>query len=50
MLESPQLPFDVKERPKATGNLWEPSSKIPVTVPVPMPVVVVRIEGAVHGA
>jgi hypothetical protein len=43
--ESPQLPLDTKQRPKATGDLWEPSSKIPVTVPVPMPVVVVRIEG-----
>jgi Initiator Replication protein len=43
--ESPQLPFDTKQRPRATGDLWEPSGKIPVTVPVPMPVVVVRIEG-----
>src|SRR5271168_4885193 len=43
--ESPQLPFDTKQPPRATGDLWEPSGKIPVTVPVPMPVVVVRIEG-----
>lgn len=43
--ESPQLPFGINENPKATGDLWEPSSKVPVTVPVPMPVVVVRIEG-----
>lgn len=50
--ESPQLPFSepspaLKERPKpkATGDLWQPSSKVPTTVPVPLPVVVVRIEG-----
>ncbi len=43
--DSPQLPFDIKEGPKATGDLWEPSGKVPVTVPVPLPVVVVRVEG-----
>jgi hypothetical protein len=43
--ESLQLPFVIKENPKATGDLWEPFGKVPVTVPVPMPVVVVRIEG-----
>ncbi|WP_018264088.1 replication initiation protein [Methylobacterium sp. WSM2598] len=40
----PELPLS-KAPPKATGNLWRPSIANPTTVPVPLPVVVVRVEG-----
>ncbi|UZO94927.1 replication initiation protein [Roseomonas mucosa] len=40
-----QLPFVVKEGPKPTGNMWEPSKSRPASVPVPLPVVMVRVEG-----
>src|SRR5271163_4780057 len=43
--ESPQLPVTTPQRPKATGDLWQPSASNPTTVPVPLPVVVVRVEG-----
>jgi Initiator Replication protein len=48
----PQLPFDLKPPldlksapPKPTGDIWEPSKSHPATVPVPLPVVMVRVEG-----
>lgn len=31
--------------PKPTGDLWEPSKTHPASVPVPLPVVMVRVEG-----
>ena len=40
----PQLPLQVPS-PKATGDLWKPSIENPTTVPLPLPVVVVRVEG-----
>jgi hypothetical protein len=40
----PQPPSQ-KPPPKATGDLWKPSIENPATVPVPLPVVVVRVEG-----
>ncbi len=46
-----QLPLDFKKRlppetaPKPTGNIWKPSSKYPASVPVPLPVVMVRVDG-----
>ena len=43
--ESPQLPVTTKQSPKATGDLWQPSVTNPTTVPVPLPVVVVRVDG-----
>ena len=43
--KSPELPFEEKQRPKPTGDLWRPSRNTPTTVPVPLPVVVVRVEG-----
>lgn len=43
--ESPQLPVTTKQRPKPTGDLWQPSATNPTTVPVPLPVVVVRVDG-----
>lgn len=43
--ESPQLPVTTPQRPKATGDLWRPSAANPTTVPVPLPVVVVRVDG-----
>lgn len=43
--ESPQLPVTTKQRPRATGDLWQPSVSSPTTVPVPLPVVVVRVDG-----
>jgi hypothetical protein len=43
--ESPQLPVTTTQRPKATGDLWQPSVTKPTTVPVPLPVVVVRVDG-----
>src|SRR3954471_13478202 len=43
--DSPQLPLALKQRPKPTGNIWEPSKTHPATVPVPLPVVMVRVDG-----
>jgi hypothetical protein len=44
--ESPaQLDVTTPQRPKATGDLWQPSIANPTTVPVPLPVVVVRVDG-----
>ena len=43
--ESPQLPVTTKQRPRTTGDLWNPSAANPTTVPVPLPVVVVRVDG-----
>lgn len=43
--ESPQLPFTTKQPPRITGDLWNPSAANPTTVPVPLPVVVVRVDG-----
>src|SRR4051812_29900757 len=40
----PQLALQMPS-PKATGDLWKPSKENPTTVPVPLPVVVVRVEG-----
>ena len=40
----PQLALQTPS-PKATGDLWKPSKENPTTVPVPLPVVVVRVEG-----
>jgi hypothetical protein len=42
----PQLPLALKNPPKPTGNIWEPSRTHPATVPVPLPVVMVRVEGS----
>jgi len=44
-VESSQLPVTTPQRPKATGDLWNPSVTNPTTVPVPLPVVVVRVDG-----
>src|SRR5271170_6150959 len=41
----PQLPLDLKKHPKPTGDIWEPSKTYPATVPVPLPVVMVRVDG-----
>jgi hypothetical protein len=38
-----QLPLELRPRP--TGDVWEPSTTHPATVPVPVSVVIVRIEG-----
>ena len=40
-----QLPLDLKKLPKPTGDIWEPSKNRPATVPVPLPVVMVRVDG-----
>ena len=40
-----QLPLVLRHQPKATGDIWEPSKTRPATVPVPLPVVMVRVEG-----
>lgn len=47
MLDSlaPQLPLSAPVSPKATGDLWQPSLTNPTTVPVPLPVVIVRVSG-----
>lgn len=46
---SAQLPLALTNAPtsapKPTGDLWRPNDKVPATVPLPLPVVVVRIEG-----
>ena len=43
--ESTQLPVTTKQHPRPTGDLWQPSVANPTTVPVPLPVVVVRVDG-----
>jgi Initiator Replication protein len=43
--ESPQLPLVLRQNPKPTGDIWEPSKTRPATVPVPLPVVMVRVDG-----
>ena len=40
-----QLPLALRVPPKPTGDIWEPSKTHPATVPVPLPVVMVRVEG-----
>jgi Initiator Replication protein len=42
---SPQLPLVLRLNPKPTGDIWEPSKTHPATVPVPLPVVMVRVDG-----
>ena len=42
---STQLPLALTNAPKPTGDLWRPNDKLPATVPLPLPVVVVRIDG-----
>jgi len=42
---SAQLPLALKNTPKPTGDIWEPSKTHPATVPVPLPVVMVRVDG-----
>ena len=42
---TPQLPLALRHKPKPTGDIWEPSKTHPATVPVPLPVVMVRVEG-----
>ncbi len=34
-----------KHAPKPTGDIWEPSKTHPATVPVPLPIVMVRVDG-----
>src|SRR5271154_4963599 len=43
--DSPQLPLALTSKPKPTGDIWEPSKTHPATVPVPLPVVMVRVDG-----
>jgi len=40
-----QLSLLPKNGPKPTGDIWEPSKTHPATVPVPLPVVMVRVDG-----
>jgi len=40
-----QLPLTFKGALKPTGDIWEPSKEHPATVPVPLPVVMVRVDG-----
>src|SRR3954451_2747974 len=40
-----QLPLTLRQSPKPTGNIWQPSKTNPATVPVPLPVVMVRVDG-----
>ncbi len=40
-----QLPLALKSGPKPTGDIWEPSKTHPATVPVPLPIVMVRVDG-----
>jgi len=42
---SAQLPLALKQYPKPTGDIWEPSKARPATVPVPLPIVMVRVDG-----
>ncbi len=45
--DSPELPFDVAESaPKPTGDPWQITPSKPASVPVPLPVVMVRVEGS----
>ena len=43
--ELPQLPLAFTHKLKPTGDIWEPSKTHPATVPVPLPVVMVRVDG-----
>jgi Initiator Replication protein len=43
--ESAQLPLALRQAPKPSGDLWKPSKTHPATVPVPLPVVMVRVDG-----
>jgi hypothetical protein len=43
--DSSQLPLALRQYPKPTGDIWEPSKTRPATVPVPLPVVMVRVDG-----
>ena len=43
--DSRQLSLIERPLPKPTGDLWKPSRGMPTTVPVPLPVVVVRVDG-----
>jgi Initiator Replication protein len=45
MNESPAAQLPLVQHPKPTGSIWEPSKTHPATVPVPLPVVIVRVEG-----
>ena len=47
--ESPKLPIASKDGPRPTGDLWNPSPLTPASVPVPLPVVMVRVEGPFTG-
>lgn len=40
-----QLPLALRQHPKPTGDIWEPSKAHPATVPVPLPIVMVRVDG-----
>src|SRR4051794_20318225 len=40
-----QLSLLLRQSPKPTGDIWKPSKKHPATVPVPLPVVMVRVDG-----
>ena len=44
-LDTAQLPLALRNNPKPTGDIWQPSVTHPATVPVPLPVVMVRVEG-----
>jgi hypothetical protein len=47
LTDSPQLPFEIPDgSPKPTGNPWQVTSTKPASVPVPLPVVMVRVEGS----
>lgn len=35
----------MSKQPVPTGNPWQPSGSIPATVPVPLPVIIVKVEG-----
>ncbi len=37
--------MDLKKHVKPTGDIWTPSPKYPATVPVPLPVIMVRVDG-----
>jgi hypothetical protein len=47
MTDSPahHLPLDVENGPRPTGDIWKASKTHPASVPVPLPVVMVRVEG-----
>ncbi|MGO9005298.1 MAG: replication initiation protein [Beijerinckiaceae bacterium] len=45
--DSPQLLFDIPNgSPKPTGNPWAVTPAKPASVPVPLPIVMVRVEGS----